>query len=328
MPLVDLLGQTLVRERLTSMVVNGRVPQALLFVGPQGVGKDLAALSLVQALICPARENGDGCGRCPSCIQLKRQLYPDLMIVEPEKRQIKIEQIRELQDFISYAPVVGDRRIIIIRDAHRLNQLAANALLKTLEEPNPAVSFILLSHRHNLLLATVLSRCLMLHFISLSGPIIVQILAQQAAAEGVAQADLEEAAAWSGGSMERAIFFLEPANIDWCRNFVERFSELPKKSMQAALALAEELSQTDNLEVVFFVLRSFLHDAILYAQEVENLTSTLSGWSDKVADFAGLGVQPLLSIRQQLLAIERDLAVNINLKLAFEAFFMKIAVGI
>jgi len=250
------------------------------------------------------------------------------MIVEPEKRQIKIEQIRELQDFISYAPVVGDRRIIIIRDAHRLNQLAANALLKTLEEPNPAVSFILLSHRHNLLLATVLSRCLMLHFISLSGPIIVQILAQQAAAEGVAQADLEEAAAWSGGSMERAIFFLEPANIDWCRNFVERFSELPKKSMQAALALAEELSQTDNLEVVFFVLRSFLHDAILYAQEVENLTSTLSGWSDKVADFAGLGVQPLLSIRQQLLAIERDLAVNINLKLAFEAFFMKIAVGI
>ncbi len=327
MPLADLLGQTLVKERLISMVESGKVPQALLFVGPQGVGKALAALFLVQALSCPERQKGDACGRCPSCIQVKRQLYPDLLIVEPEKRQIKIEQIRELQDFISYAPVVGERRVVIIKDAHRLNQHAANALLKTLEEPSAAVSFILLSHRHNLLPATVLSRCLMLPFISLSGPTIVQILAQQEAAKELTQVDLEEAAAWSGGSMERAIFFLEAENLGWCRDFIERFSGLPKNSMQTALDLAEEVSQSDSLEVIFFVLRSFLHDAMLQSQEVENPTLALSGWSANVAAFAGLGVQPLLSMRQQVLAIERDLAVNINLKLAFEAFFMNIATG-
>ncbi|MEA3333164.1 MAG: DNA polymerase III subunit delta' [Pseudomonadota bacterium] len=327
MPLADLLGQTLVKERLTAMLESGRVPQALLFVGPQGVGKDLAALSLVQALSCPERQKGDACGHCPACIQVRRRLYPDLMIVEPEKRQIKIEQIRELQDFISYAPVVGERRVIIIRDAHLLNQPAANALLKTLEEPSAAVSFILLSHRHNLLPATVLSRCLMLPFISLSGPTIVQILAQLEPSGEFAHADLAEAAAWSGGSMERAIFFLDAENLGWSRDFVERFSSLPRNSLQTALDLAEELSQADFLEVIFFVLRNFLHDVMLCAQGVENSTPALSGWSDKVTAFAGLGVQPLLSIRRQLLAIERDLAVNINLKLAFEAFFMNITTG-
>ncbi|MCK5540137.1 MAG: DNA polymerase III subunit delta' [Deltaproteobacteria bacterium] len=328
MPLIDLLGQDLVKVRLSSMVEKSRVPPALLFVGPQGVGKAMAAFLFVQALSCPERQKGDACGHCPSCIQVQRQLYPDLLIVEPEKRQIKIEQIRELQDFISFAPIVGERRIVIIKEAHLLNQVAANALLKTLEEPFATVSFILLSHRHSLLPATVLSRCLMFPFVSLAGPTIVQILARQRAAGELGEVDLEAAAAWSGGSMERALFFLDEENLRWCRNFIDNFSGLPGSSLGAALDLAQEASQSDSSEVLFFLLRSFLHEAMLYAQEVEASTLCLSGWSDKAAAFAGLGVQPLLAMRQQLLALERGQAVNINLKLAFEAFFMKIVVTV
>ena len=327
MPLADLLGQDLARERLFFIVESGRVPPALLFVGSQGVGKALAALFFVQALNCLERQKGDACGFCPSCIQVQRQLYPDLLMIEPEKRQIKIEQIRELQDFISFAPVVGERRVVIIKDAHLLNKPAANALLKTLEEPCAKVSFILLSHRHNLLPATVLSRCLMLPFVLLTGPTIVQILARKRIVGEIGEVDLKEAAAWSGGSMERALFFLDPENLRWCRDFMESFSALPGNSLRAALDLAEEASQTESLEVICFVLRSFLHDTMLYAQGVENTSLSLSGWSDKVAAFASSGVQPLLSMRQQLLAIERGQAVNINLKLAFEAFFMNIATG-
>ncbi|MCD6430301.1 MAG: DNA polymerase III subunit delta' [Deltaproteobacteria bacterium] len=330
MPLAELLGQDLARTRLSFMVESGRVPPALLFVGPQGVGKALAALFFVQALSCPKRDEGDACGHCPSCLQVQRQLYPDFLMVEPEKRQIKIEQVRELQDFISFAPVVGERRVVIIKDAHLLNQPAANALLKTLEEPCATVSFILLSHRHNLLPATVLSRCLMLPFVSLSGPTIVQILARQRVKGEVGEVDLEEAAAWSGGSMERAIFFLDVENLRWCRDFVNSFSLLPGNSLRAALDLAEEASQFGSLEVLFFLLRSFLHDTMLYAQGLhvqgdENPALSLSGWSGKVEAFANLGVQPLLLMRQQLLVIERGQAVNVNLKLAFEAFFMDVA---
>ncbi len=332
MPLADLLGQELAKERLSFMVESGRVPPALLFVGPQGVGKALAALFFVQALSCPERHEGDACGHCPSCIQVQRQRYPDFLMVEPEKRQIKIEQVRELQDFISFAPVVGERRIVIIKDAHLLNQPAANALLKTLEEPCATVSFILLSHRHNLLPATVLSRCLMLPFVSLNGPTIVQILARQRVAGEVGEVAFEEAAAWSGGSMERAIFFLDDENLRWCRDFVGNFSRLPGNSLCAALDLAEAAGQYGSLEVLFFLLRSFLHDTMLYAQGLhaqgdENPSFSLSGWSDKVEAFANLGVQSLLLMRQQLMAIERGQAVNVNLKLAFEAFFMNIATG-
>ena len=328
MPLADLLGQDLARERLLSMVGSGRMSQALLFVGPQGVGKALAARFLVEALNCHSRQDGDACGRCPSCIQVTRQLYPDLMLVAPEKRQIKIEQIRDIQDFISYAPVVGARRTVIIQDAHLLNQIAANALLKTLEEPSSTVSFILLSHRHNLLPATVLSRCLVLPFVSLSGPTIVQILAQKEIASGISAGELEEAAAWSGGSMERALFFLDGENLRWGQDFVGRFSLLPGNSLGAALDLAEEASQSVALEILFFVLRSFLHDTLLYAKGLENQASDLSGWRVNVVSFAKIGAPSLLLMRQQLLEIERGQAVNLNLKLAFEAFFTHIATGV
>lgn len=296
MPLVDLLGQDLARERLLSMVKSGRLSQALLFVGPQGVGKSLAALFLVEALCCPSRQKGDACGRCPSCIQITRKLYPDLLLVAPEKHRIKIEQIRDIQNFISFAPVVGERRIVIIQDAHLLNQVAANALLKTLEEPSATVSFILLSHRHNLLPATVLSRCLILSFVSLSGPTIVQILARQEIASGVAEAELEEAAAWSGGSMERALFFLDEENLRWGQNFVTHFSALPGNSLRTALDLAEEAAQSDALETLFFVLRSFLHDTLLYAQGLENQTSAFSGWRELVPSFAKIGIDQTFTL--------------------------------
>ncbi len=328
MPLTDLLGQDLAKERLLSMVASGRMSQALLFVGPQGVGKALAARVLVEALNCHSRQKGDACGRCPSCIQVSRQLYPDLLLVAPEKRQIKIEQIREIQDFISYAPVVGERRTVIIQDAHFLNQIAANALLKTLEEPSSTVFFILLSHRHNLLPATVLSRCLVLPFVSLSGPTVVQILARQEVAAGVAEVELRGAAAWSGGSMERALFFLEGENLSWGQDFVGRFSSLPGNSLCTALDLAEEAAQSEALEVLFFILRSFMHDTLLYAQGLENQASAFSGWRVNAVSFAKLGAPSLLLMRQQLLEIERGQAVNVNLKLAFEAFFTYIATGI
>ncbi|MBN2809711.1 MAG: DNA polymerase III subunit delta' [Deltaproteobacteria bacterium] len=341
MPLADLLGQDLVRERLSLIVRSDRLPPALLFVGPPGVGKASAALLLVEALNCPEKVNGDACGHCPSCLQIRRQRYPDLLLVEPEKRQIKIDQIREIQEFISFVPMVGARRIVIIKDAHLLNQTAANALLKTLEEPAATVSFILLSHCHNLLPATVLSRCLVLPFVALSGAIIMQILARQRGAGEVAEVPLEEAAAWSGGSMERARFFLEVENLRWGKALVERFASLPGRSLLQALDLAEEVSVSESLEVVFFVLHNFLHDSLLFAQGLQPVPElniagagpaaaavcAVAGWSDQAGSFAALGIAQLLAIRQQILDIERGQAVNINLKLAFEALFSGVATG-
>jgi len=336
MPLADLLGQDLARDRLLNMVVRSRVPQTLLFAGPQGVGKNLAAMMLAQALSCREPENGDACGHCPACIQIQRQLYPDLLIIAAENQQIKIKQVAEIRDFISYSPLVGEHRIVIIEDAHKLNLTAANALLKTLEEPAPAVLFILLSHRHHLLLATILSRCLRLQFVSLPQSAVVGILQQlqdPAGDEVVVSADaIAAAAAWSGGSMGRARFFLEEENLVWGCEFIGKFSRLAQTTILAALDLAEVTVQFEAREMVFFLLRSFLHDALLSAQGIgtkreSGVQISSTDWSADVARFAALGESRILAVRQRLLTLEQAQGINVNLKLAFEAFFTAIISG-
>jgi len=336
MPLADLLGQDLARDRMLNMVARSRVPQTLLFAGPQGVGKNLAAVLLAQALSCREPENGDACGRCPACIQIQRQLYPDLLHIAAENQQIKIKQVAEIQDFISYSPLVGEHRIVIIEDAHKLNLTAANALLKTLEEPAPAVIFILLSHRHHLLLATILSRCLRLQFVSLPQSAVVEILQrlQDPVGDGVVlSADaIRAAAAWSGGSMGRARFFLDAENLIWGREFIGKFSRLPKATILAALDLAEVTAQFEEREMVFFLLRSFLHDALLSAQGIgtkreSEVQISSADWSADVELFAALGEAEILAVRQRLLGLEQAQGINVNIKLAFEAFFTAIISG-
>jgi len=336
MPLADLLGQDLARDRLLNMVVRSRVPQTLLFSGPQGVGKNLAAMMLAQALSCREPENGDACGLCPACIQIQRQLYPDLLIIAAENQQIKIKQVAEIQDFISYSPLVGEHRIVIIEDAHKLNLTAANALLKTLEEPAPAALFILLSHRHHLLLATILSRCLRLQFVSLPQSAVVEILRQLQAStgdDGVASAEaIAAAAAWSGGSMGRARFFLVAENLIWGREFIGKFSRLPQATILAALDLAEVTAQFAEREMIFFLLRSFLHDTLLTTQGIganreSEVQISAADWSADVARFAVIGEAEILAVRQRLLDLEQAQGINVNLKLAFEAFFTAIISG-
>lgn len=335
MPLADLLGQDLARDRLLKMVAQSRVPQTLLFAGPQGVGKNLAAKMLAQALSCRELKNGDACGACPACIQIQRKLYPDLLLIAAENQQIKIKQVAEIQDFISYAPLVGEYRIVIIEDAHKLNQTAANALLKTLEEPAPAVLFILLSHRHHLLLATILSRCLRLQFVSLPQKAVVGILQMQIPAEDAdaVSADATLAAATlSGGSMARARFFLEEDNLVWGREFIEKFSRLPQATILEALDLAEATAQFEEREMVFFLLRSFLHDALLTAQGIgvrrESETQiSYADWSADIVLFASIGESGILAVRQRLLGLEQAQGINVNIKLAFEAFFTLISSG-
>jgi len=333
MPLADLSGQALAQERLLNMIAREQVPQTLLFAGPEGVGKNLAARLFAQALSCRKRVGADACGHCPACIQIERRLYPDLLIIAAEKQQIKIDQVAEIRDFISFAPLVGERRIVIIEDAHKLNKVAANALLKTLEEPFPTVLFILLSHRHSLLLATILSRCLLLPFVSLHEAAVAEILQSLDLTSEfgeVTAAGMVEAAAWSGGSMGRALFFLEEENRLWFNDFIDRFSRLPQATPVQALDLSETAAQIKEREVLFFILRSFLHDVELTVQGLEcakedAMRISTPSWRAAVQAFAALPELVIRSIRRQLLAIEEAQGINVNIQLAFDALFAAVA---
>ena len=135
-----------------------RVSHAYLFTASPATGK-ATALAFAQALLCEAPTAGEACGLCRSCRLLQRGAHPDFHWVRPEGSSIKIQQIRELQRQVSFRPFHGGRGVTVLEQAEQMTLEAANCLLKTLEEPPPAVHLILLTTRRQALPATICSRC-------------------------------------------------------------------------------------------------------------------------------------------------------------------------
>ena len=162
-----LVGQDSVVEALRRALNDNRLPHALLFHGPAGVGKATCAGILAQSLNCAASNYRDACGTCVSCRKMVRGLHPDIIWMTPEGKggQIKVERIRkEIIDKVGFRPYEGRRRVVMIDDAHRLNASSQNSLLKTLEEPPPSSVLVLITPAPESLLPTVRSRCQPLRF--------------------------------------------------------------------------------------------------------------------------------------------------------------------
>ncbi len=166
-------------ERLQEL--SKRPVQGLLLKGGKGIGKLDLAVNLAQSLLCQQPDvSGFACGDCPSCHWFEQGSHPDYRLLQPEalsldgeesddfksvsgkkpSKQISVDQIRGLADFFGMTSHQGGRRVIIIHPAEAMNANAANALLKSLEEPPPGLLFILVSHKPQQLLPTILSRCL------------------------------------------------------------------------------------------------------------------------------------------------------------------------
>jgi DNA polymerase III subunit delta' len=148
-------------SKLLQMYTGQRLPHALLFAGPAGVGKYRFALALAHYLMCNSPVDGMPCGSCRQCGFNKAATHPDLKLIAPEEKgkQIKVDQIRELVGFVCQTSQQGGSKVIILSPAESMNINAANALLKSLEEPTPGTLMILLTHAPSQLLATIRSRC-------------------------------------------------------------------------------------------------------------------------------------------------------------------------
>jgi DNA polymerase-3 subunit delta' len=255
-----------------------RLPHAILFHGPEGTGKTVFAEHFAQSLLCQRRlDDGRACGECDSCGWFSQYSHPDYRRVRPEtldeetagegdgevgegkksskaaktpSKEIKIDQIRALADFMNISTHRQGMRVILLYPAEALNTAAANALLKTLEEPPPQTVFLLISHGIDRLLPTILSRCRKFALPMPSQDEALAWLQEQ----GVADAD-----AWlaeQGGAPLIAHAWAQSGMRQTLDDFLQL---LAKPGVEGALKGADQLQKTPVVDLVAWLQR-WLYD--------------------------------------------------------------------
>ncbi|UYG08916.1 DNA polymerase III subunit delta' [Halomonas sp. M4R1S46] len=231
-------------RELVRLADSGRLPHALLFSGPHGVGKPSLAEALIARTLCAA-PGEFACGRCHACQMLAAGYHPDLLRVAPEegKRQIRIAPIREVNGFVAQTAQQGGYRVIVISPAEAMNVAASNALLKSLEEPGGRTLFLLLSDIPSHLLPTIRSRCQ--HW-SLAPPAEADCLAWLAERLG----GEEEARFWwqaAGGLPLRALELAEPDARGLRQQLHETFDALVRGAEPVAEAARLDRQSIDAI---------------------------------------------------------------------------------
>ena len=219
----DIHGHEWAADLLEKHIANGKLRHAYMFSGPGGVGRRTLALRLAQAVNCPQPPTpGQPCGTCKTCTQIERMQYPDLTIVQSEEDSsvLKVDQVRALQHFLSLAPFEGNYRVALLRNFEEANASAQNALLKTLEEPNPKVLLVVTVDDAENLLPTITSRCELLRL----RPMAVDDLRAVLSAGGAEESSANLIAHVSGGRPGYARRLVE--NPELLRSREEQLEEL------------------------------------------------------------------------------------------------------
>lgn len=198
-------GHAAAVETFRTAFARGRLGQAYLFVGPDGIGKRLFARELAKALLCersPAPLTA--CGRCPACAQVEAGTHPDFFSVRtpPDKHELPIAEMRAFCAQLAMKPSRGGRKIGVVEDADDFNEESANCFLKTLEEPPPGSLLLLLATDTDRQLPTILSRCQVVRFSPLAPDDMRMILIEQGVDEPT---KLDRLVELSGGSAGRAL---------------------------------------------------------------------------------------------------------------------------
>lgn len=287
MPLSAVQGQVRAVDALKGALRSGSIHHAWLFGGPEGVGKELTAVGFAQALLCPEAKM-EGCGTCGVCQRVERRNHPDVTWLMPEdeqvqrglagrsdfthvpSRELKVEQVRQLQERLSFRALEGRYKIAIIVSAEKTNVQAQNAFLKTLEEPPPDTVMILLAAGIDRLLPTIRSRCSKVHF----GPLPEQFVAQKVKAER--KLDDETAklvAVMAGGSLARAME-MDVEGLSARKDVIERFEAAKATDARTVLRFAEEYGASrEEAEAALQLLQLWTRDVAVAKAGGEKLAN-------------------------------------------------------
>lgn len=319
----DVLGNERVKRILRRALQKKRVPNSLLFFGPEGVGKKEMALIVAKALNC-LQKTDDACEECSSCVAINKGHFPDVMTVAPPREVVTIEQMRLLKQMAYLKPMVGKKRVFILEDAESMTIEASNSLLKILEEP-PFFSFIILLTRNPyLIIPTIKSRCQTLIFALISREDIESVLVDRGY-------DREKAKIISlvvRGNLRQAL------NLEW--------EAVQKKRQQAwhlflSLIMKEKASPflknlsssqdfaKSELEQAFEILSTFCRDLILLKEGGDVLLLMNPDYEDELRKIEkSLSLEQsmgfLKNIDYALYALQKNLNVNLLMSSMFSDF--------
>lgn len=254
-------GHKNIIEHLQSSIIHNRINHAYIFDGIKGIGKKTLAMAFAKALNCE-KGGADACCECVSCKTFDENNNPDIIYVTHEKKDITVSDIREqIVKNITLKPYRNKYKIFIVPDADKMNILAQNALLKTLEEPPEYGIFILLSENYNKFLVTILSRCVMFKLHPLPYNTVADYVANKT---GIAKEQARLFAIYSQGSIGRALELVSSEEFRDIRDLaVETALELETADMTKLYALVDRLKEQRSaldgiLEIMYLVYRDAL----------------------------------------------------------------------
>ena len=212
----ELVGQEHVATTLRQSVKQSRVSHSYLFCGPRGSGKTTTARIIAKAVNCLDIQDGDPCNACTICKAINDGRFMDIIELDAASNR-GIDEIRDIREKVNFSPAQGSRKVYIIDEAHMLTDAAANAFLKTLEEPPGHVIFVLCTTEVHKILPTIVSRCQRFDFRRIPSDLIYQRLAEMVEAEGatVGPEALRLVAKYAAGSLRDAQNLLEQLVVSY-----------------------------------------------------------------------------------------------------------------
>lgn len=310
--------------------LRDRLPHAVLLKGAQGIGKLDLAMNFAQSLLCgKPKPDGTACQECSSCHWFNQNSHPDFRFVQPDaltaaeegeekvggkkpSREISVEQIRDLSSFANLSAHCGGYRVVVINPAESMNNNAANSLLKTLEEPTPNLLFLLITHKPQQLLPTILSRCL---GFTVNTPT-REIGAAWLALQGVKNPD--HALAQTGFAPLQALNWAESGEGAEERNAL--LSAIRDPSKLDALSLAESLQRGAPVHVIH-CLQQWCHD--LTSAKLTGSVRYFPEQTDALIKLSlGVSTTALMRFQKELLEARRAAFHPLNPKLLLESLLL------
>jgi DNA polymerase-3 subunit delta' len=322
----SLLGHEWAVRLLKGQIVAGRLRHAYLFTGPDGVGGRTLALRLAQALNCTQPPSpGEFCGECRACRGFASMQHADLLLVERQEgdREIKVGALRALSRSLSRTPLEARVQVALLLNFEEASEEAANALLKTLEEPNPSVLLCLIAPDLDSLPATIVSRCELIRLRPMSSQLLAAGLQDYV---GIESDEANLLANLSGGLPGKAIRLHEDSvALEQRAEWLDAGAQILSADRVQQFTFAEKASKDrEALRAQLLVWLSFWRDVVL---RVARSSAPLSNpdRAEKIRDLATR--LPLPTAKSALASIEatlEQLNTNVNARLVMEALLLEL----